>query len=115
MQLHVVGARELRAAVVGLALIDAAQMRGKAYPPLYSAGVRYRREGTGKEHWQTASEMLASRRADCEDLVAYRLAELWSAGEKGARPVVTKRGNTWHVTLRRASGQHEDPSRKLGM
>ena len=81
-------------------------------PPLYRSRVRYQRE-IG-EQWQTIKEVLANGYGDCEDLAAWRVAELQSAGER-AQIRLTRRGRIWHVTVVRGDGRFEDPSRILGM
>lgn len=86
-----------------------------AIPPLYRSGVRYQREARGREDWQSIASVLARRKGDCEDLASWRVAELHAAGEAAARIVLSRRGALWHVRVRRANGQIEDPSKRLGM
>lgn len=112
--------RELEEAVNGLGRVCQAQMvdpenAGKI-PPLYSGRIRYQRERPGEERWQSAEETARRGYGDCEDLAAYRLGELWAAGEKKARArVVTITPTLRHVMVARADGSLEDPSKKLGM
>lgn len=115
---------ELEALVFGLGAQSYAQMadpanRGKI-PPLYSGKIVYRRELPRREDWQSALETAERGYGDCEDLVAYRLAELRAQGVKDAVPVITAVNPALrHVTLTYtdAAGRvvHEDPSRRLGM
>lgn len=49
-------------------------------PPLYLSGVRYREEPPGHEDWIDAPGVLQQGHADCEDLAAWRAAELRVAG-----------------------------------
>lgn len=99
-------------ALVTLAMHD---LRAHRLPPLYSAGVRYRREPPGQEVWQLPSQTAERGFGDCEDLSAWRVAELRLAGE-AAKIVFRKSGrNLWHALVRRANGDLEDPSAKLGM
>jgi hypothetical protein len=91
----------------------------KGTPPLYRAGIRYQRETGGREVWQDVPAILAARAGDCEDLAAWRAAELRMAGEKAratirraARPE-GRRG--YHAIVVRADGSTEDPSYQLGM
>lgn len=112
--------RELEAYVTGLALASWSQLQDPpvaAYiPPLYSGQIRYKREEPNREHWQSAQETAERGRGDCEDLVAYRLAELWRAGELGAKArVLTISPTLRHVVVERADGAIEDPSKRLGM
>jgi hypothetical protein len=95
-------------------LMRAAQAYGREFPPLYSAGVVYRREPPGREWWQTALDVLREGSGDCEDLAAYRAAELRYRDAEPARVRIyrTKRG-TYHAIVQRADGRLEDPSRVL--
>ena len=107
---------EIRAAVLGLAAVSLVQMRAKRFPRLYAAGIRYKREPRNREQWQTAALTLRLRTGDCEDLAAYRLAELHRLGETGATIAVkVVRPELRHILVRRASGVIEDPSKRLGM
>jgi hypothetical protein len=88
-------------------------------PLLYESGVRYLEEPRGRDDWQDIPETLArDKTGDCEDLAAWRIAELRMHGES-ARPAVRAsviRGVlTYHIRVRRADGSIEDPSRELGM
>lgn len=89
-------------------------MSAKPFPSLYSAGVRYRPEPRGRERWQLADALLASGIGDCEDLAAYRAAQV-----PGARAVARRsKGNPrriWHCVVRMPDGSIEDPSARLGM
>jgi hypothetical protein len=91
-------------------------MRTRQVPPLYKSGAVYAREAMGghSEKWQTCTQVAKSKVADCEDLAAYRVAELCERGED-AKVRLSLKGRTWHVTVKRADGRIEDPSRILGM
>lgn len=107
---------QIRAAVLGLAAISLAQMHETFVPPLYSGRIRYVREPAGRERWQTARETAERGEGDCEDLAAYRVAELHKAGETRATIVVRViRPELMHIVVRRANGMIEDPSAQLGM
>lgn len=83
-------------------------------PPIYQAGVRYRRDDPG-ERWQLPSETAAQGGGDCEDLASWRCAELRLGGES-CRVVVLRTGpRVLHAVVERASGKIEDPSKRLGM
>ena len=93
-------------------------------PPIYSAGVVYRRE-TPKikgapipEEWLQIPYVLQQGWGDCEDLACWRAAELLQQGVK-AQPTFTfrKQGNfsIYHIMVRLPNGKIEDPSRRLGM
>lgn len=106
----------LRAATMGLVALNRVIMRRRPLPPLYRSGVRYRIEGVGNENWNTADVVFRKGIGDCEDLAAWRVAELQLAGELGAMPHIIKTGfKRYHAQVRRADGRIEDPSRVLGM
>ena len=88
-------------------------------PSLYASGVRYLEEPRGQEDWQDIPETLRLRSGDCEDLGSWRVAELRVRGHERAMPHVKKSFSgprtIFHVAVRRADGQLEDPSRILGM
>jgi len=106
---------EILLALEALVAISRVQIRYKNVPPLYRAGVRYQREAPGREDWQSALETYLRGYGDCEDLAAYRVAELRERGELKARPMVRRSYVGYHVLVRRANGKSEDPSRRLGM
>jgi hypothetical protein len=92
-----------------------ADERGVELPPLYDSGIVYRREPKGREWWESAADLLgiaADLEGDCEDLAAYRVAELRYYEDEDAivRVVRTTRG-TFHAVVEREDGDIEDPSR----
>lgn len=99
-----------------------------AFPPLYQSKVRFRPEPNAGEYEEFATADLVLRRGygDCDDLVAYRVAELREQGEDATirihwRDKGATTGRLYHVTVRRGKtrkfpdGEIEDPSRFLGM
>jgi hypothetical protein len=115
---------EIEGAVFGLAAQSYAQMmdpskRGKIVP-LYSGKIRYEREPLRRENWQSAYTTAVLGKGDCEDLAAYRVAELRAKGVL-AFPVVTQiNPSLRHVTVRYLDPKtkawvSEDPSKRLGM
>jgi len=112
-----------RAALLGLQSADEvilrrAAARGRPLPPLYRSGVRYRLEAPGTESWDTADRCLRRGWGDCEDLAAWRAAELRvSGGDPRAHVTIvpTSQARQWHAVVRRGDGRLEDPSRRLGM
>jgi hypothetical protein len=50
-------------------------------PLLYASGVRWEAEPADKEVFMTIPAILRDGKADCEDLVAWRVAELRASGE----------------------------------
>lgn len=109
----------LEALAEGLVLLNCEMMRyahdrGADIPSLYDSGIVYRREPEGREWWESASDMLnvvTDRSGDCEDVAAYRAAELrFHEGEPAYVVIVpTKRGG-FHCKVARADGSLEDPS-----
>jgi len=91
-------------------------------PLLYSSGVRYIREEWGYEQWIPIPNVLRQGGADCEDLAAWRVAELrvrgiparpmWSNWQ-GVRPDGEK-FTMYHIKVWTPYGV-DDPSKRLGM
>lgn len=106
---------QVRAAVLGLAGISLVQMTERNLPPLYGGSIRYVREPIGRERWQTAEETAARGQGDCEDLAAYRVAELRKQGVDATILIRVVRHELWHVLVQWPDGRTEDPSAKLGM
>lgn len=90
------------------------ELRARSFPKLYASGVKYRREGFGKERWQVPSETVKLGCGDCEDLAAWRAAELRVAGIKARAICVRVRPGLIHCVVQTERGR-EDPSKKLGM
>lgn len=105
------------AALAGLQGIAEEEIAQGYIPPLYESGVRYQREPLGAEHWLAPSGVLGRGAGDCEDLAAWRAAELRVTGEDpNAQAVVVRTGpRTWHAVVAREDGAYEDPSAMLGM
>lgn len=125
--------------------IREAKRRGKPIPLLYESGVEYDREPWAGKFEEFADILTVLRRGwgDCDDLAAWRVAELREIGEprlglppeekadtriywrgkcRFHRPHVNlrcagclKTQLTMHVQVRRADGRIEDPSRLLGL
>lgn len=85
-------------------------------PLLYHSGVVYAPE-LATEEWLPIPYLLARGIGDCEDLAAWRAAELRVTGEDpDARAMAYRsRPNLWHTIVRRGDGTIEDPSLALGM
>lgn len=103
------------AALEGLTRLDETLLGEADYPPLYESGVRYRAEP--REVWRHVGHVLAEGWGDCEDLAAWRAAELRVSGEDPDAAVGTYRSGArrYHAIVVRGDGSIEDPSRKLGM
>lgn len=112
-----------------LAEIDADYLRTfPETPALYRSGVRYAQEPPGIEDFCDIPTILQSFHqrnpgervfVDCEDLAAWRAAELRLAGVRAVptfnfSPMIGG-GASFHVQTLRPDGVIEDPSVRLGM
>jgi len=106
----------LTAALKGLTAVDVVLLRRKPNcPKLYASGVRYRAEPPGRERWLTIPRVLRAGVGDCEDLAAWRAAELQVAGVAAQAIVIRSGPRKFHAVVRWPDGRIEDPSKKLGM
>lgn len=115
-----VGAEFASHVLRGLAVLDLALIRERGLPSLYDSGVRYIRDPKGKDYFADVVHILRAGGADCSSLVAWRIADLWNAGETSADFRLHWRSypdglRQYHILVRRADGMTEDPSRMLGM
>lgn len=104
----------------GLAHVNQELVSSSKVPGLYQSGVRWIADKPGRETFIDALHVIQRRGADCSSLAAYRVGELWAAGETGADIAIHYKGfrdgyRLYHVKVRRADGGIEDPSRLLGM
>lgn len=111
-----------RFAIESAILVNRAHLRAfPNTPPLYSSGVRYRREPPGVEDFSDIEAIIRRGYGDCAQLVAWRVAELRERGEAAGVRIIwrkyTPRGKprVFHVQVRREDGRIEDPSVRLGM
>lgn len=98
--------------------LAAEEVSGGGLPPLYASGVRYKRERPGPyEAWNAPIAALADGTGDCEDLAAWRAAELQVSGlDPDASAGLRRAGpRSFHAVVVRGSGEIEDPSAVLGM
>lgn len=114
--------RCIEAMLNGLAAINLEYL--SAYPQtplLYQSGVRYRDDSYTKfDEWCDIPTTLARGWGDCDDLVPWRIAELWRDGVRNATgmAIAQKLSNgsiLFHALIKFGNGQTEDPSRLLGM
>jgi hypothetical protein len=95
-------------------LMRVAADNGAEFPLLYDSGIVYRREPPGREWWESALELVALGEGDCEDLAAYRAAELrYREGDPARVRIYRTRRQTFHAIVERGDGTFEDPSRVL--
>lgn len=100
----------------GLVAANEVALAAWPLPPLYESGVVYEHEGPTEE-WYDVPEVLARGAADCEDLAAWRVAELRAAGvDAWACSSLSRDGADllFHVRVCTPWGI-EDPSCILGM
>ena len=92
--------------------VNRAIMRRVRVPGLYATRVRYRDEPPGRERFDHVGIVLRRGDGDCDDLVAWRVAELHEAGEVRAAPRILwpKNVRRYHAQVRRADGSIEDPA-----
>jgi hypothetical protein len=115
--------RDIDIALAATVVVNLHQMRTHALPPLYESGIRYQREQClsiavpeSCERFLSARQVLSEGVGDCDDLSAYRVAELIHSGvDRKARAIVVKPGIGYHAIVARGDGSYEDPSHKLGM
>lgn len=90
-------------------------------PQLYASGVRYRNEPLGCEWFDDILICLHRGWGDCDDLAAWRIAELRETGElaevymRWEPGIKNPRTRLFHVMVKRENGTLEDPSAILGM
>jgi len=117
------GATDLGFALDATTAWNVLALRAEPLPSIYDAGVVYAREpqcrtadGSERmcEEFVTAHEVRRRGFGDCDDLGAWRAAELRIAGEQ-AQAIPKPSAVGWHIVVRRGDGSLEDPSARLGM
>jgi hypothetical protein len=108
------------AALEGLTGVNEVLMRrDPSIPPLYSTGTRWElRPGDPSETmWRYAPDVATQGWGDCQDLSAYRAAELRVSGAdpQASVRVYPTGPNRYHAVVARGDGSVEDPSVILGM
>lgn len=108
--------RDAERAIHVMAEYNAALFRSGAWAPDWRS-LRYAfAEPDGAEELLSAPLLHEAGEGDCEDLVAYRLGELWAAGERGAKARVVRVGDgLWHAVVVRGDGRVEDVSQEVGL
>lgn len=135
IQIALEGLTKLNEWQIQRSLRQAAKGNGYPVPPLYLSGVRYEEDPPGHEDWRDCYKVLERGKGDCDNLVAWRCAELRVAGVD-CEPVLkwqwlssadliaagyprkhTPRKGVWlvHCLVRFPDGSIEDPSKILGM
>jgi len=108
-----------RHALEAAVAINRAIMSSQDVPLLYDSQIRFQREPDGLvkqgiEQFDNVLTVLARGHGDCDDLVAWRVAELRERDEPATVRVVWPKGTRrFHAQVRRADGSYEDPSRIL--
>ena len=115
-----------RGFLYGVVLTNCLQIRRKLVPPIYESGVKFRPEPWQGRFEEFADALTTYRRGwgDCDDLVAWRVAELRAIGDRrlGLTPCNATIKIYWrpktggfHCEVRMPDGSVEDVSRFLGM
>jgi hypothetical protein len=123
----------VKATIDGLARAFAPAFQRMRLPPLYESGIRFAFEpnhGSGDEDFATPLDTLERGCGDCDDLVIYRLCELYAprvqfrriGGQLLPASVDTSPascscewvGESMHVQVRLKNGTLEDPAVLLG-
>lgn len=113
--------RTLDVLLAALLRIDMTYLRAHPETPdLYQSGVYYQEEPPGQEDWQDVWTSLRMKAADCEDLAAWRAAELnVRLGIRAVPKFIFERRKDgsylYHIQVQLPDGRVEDPSRVLGM
>ncbi len=117
------------------ALKRAQKGEGVPIPPLYASGVFYEEDPPGREDWRDCYTVLQRGKGDCDNLVAWRVAELNAAGinaepvikyQQVPKNVMVRMGHPdamvpddgilmIHCSVRHPDGTIEDVSKNLGM
>jgi hypothetical protein len=112
----------IKEALEALILANQLYLRLHHAPALYESGIRYEEEPAGQpyEDFSSIPVVISRGWGDCDDVVAWRIAELRQAGESAKvrlkwEPDLTRAVRMYHVMVRRADGSIEDPSLLLGM
>lgn len=93
---------------------------GRQLPSIYNKGwnIKYIKEPKGNEDWLDIPKIINNGGGDCEELSAWRAAELRCHGVK-ASPDIFPSGRGYHVVVRikgtKGVDKIEDPSKILGM
>lgn len=87
---------------------------GSLPPQLYHSGVRYRFQ-PGRERFRDYQQVLARRFGDCDQLCAWRVAELRMQGKRAKAVPRWVKPDLMHVVVVYPGGKVEDPSKLLGM
>lgn len=108
----------LKSLLEGLCKANMAYIRLVGAPPIYKSGVRYVAEQSA-ENWLTIPYLLQKGQGDCEDLAAWRAAELRCQGVNAIPDIRARQmpSGVWraHAIVRLPDGSTEDPSLALGM
>lgn len=99
-------------------LMPQAQADALGLPALYDSGTKYASQDPRACAFRRPNDIAKLKKADCKQLVLWRLAELRNAGES-AKPRILwlthKKKLQAHAQVRRGDKTIEDPSVLLGM
>jgi hypothetical protein len=115
-----VSAPVLNAALESVTRLDEALLAEDRVPTFdegVKAGVRWKPEPPGAEHFDHAGTVLQRKWGDCDDLAPWHAASLRATGEDPDATAIVRRSGPkrWHAIVRRGDGSIDDPSRTAGM
>lgn len=105
----------------GLAIVDYEYLlENPNTPQLYESGIVYCDDGRARfDEWLDIPSVLDKGCGDCDDLVPWRLAELWrmgvNASAKALHQELSDGSVLFHIRILHRNGEIEDPSARLGM
>lgn len=107
----------IEAALTGLVAVNEVLIQAGVVPPSpLQAGVRYQRERSGLEDWNSALEVIKQKWGDCEDLNAWECARLRVDGDDDAHCIIIRTGpRCYHCVAVTGDGQVVDVCPALGM
>ncbi len=82
-----------------------------------AAGVRWKPEPPGDEHFDLPNTIIKRGWGDCDDLAPYHAASLRITGEdpEAVARVYPSGPHRWHAVVQRSDGSIDDPSKWAGM
>jgi hypothetical protein len=88
---------------------------GSPIPLLYDSGVRYKEDPPGEENWKDILAVLKDGHADCDRLVAWRVAELRAMFGIPAEPIIKWQQVPKNVMISLGHPEHMVPPEGISM
>lgn len=107
----------IEAALTGLVAANRVLIQTGIVPPSpLDSRVRYKREASGLEEWNIASQCVKLGYGDCEDLNGWECARIQLEEDPDAHAIIVKTGpRTYHCVTELSSGEIVDVCPELGM